>query len=123
MSYLAVAIAGSVGAVARFGLVRCLEPWSTSFPWAIFAVNVVGCLLFGVAWGMGSQRWPDVVQVAILAGFFGAFTTFSSFALDCVALIEQGRFAAAAGNVIGQNVLGGLAMIAGIAVGRAVAGQ
>jgi CrcB protein len=123
MSYLAAAIAGSVGTVARLGLVRCLQPWATSFPWAIFAVNVAGCLLFGAAWGVGSQRWPDVVQAAILAGFFGAFTTFSSFAFDCVALVEQGRFAAAAGNVIGQNVLGGLAMIAGITIGRALAGQ
>ena len=118
MNCLAVAVAGSAGAVARYGLVRWLEPWSASFPWSIFAVNVAGCLLFGLAWGAGSQRWPEVVQVAILAGFFGAFTTFSSFAFDCSVLIDQGRYVAAAGNVIGQNVLGVLAMIGGIAAGR-----
>ena len=120
MNVLAVAIAGSVGAVARFGLVRWLEPWSASVPWSIFLVNVVGCLLFGVAWGAGSQRWPEVVQTAILAGFFGAFTTFSSFAFDCVELLEQGRYAAAAGNVLGQNAAGVVGMIAGIALGRAI---
>jgi fluoride exporter len=123
MNYLAVAITGSVDAVARFGLVRWLEPWSVSFPWAIFVVNGLGCLLFGPAWGVGSVRWPEVVQVAILAGFFGAFTTFSSFAFGCIILIEKGQVVAAAANAVGQNVLGGIAMVTGVTVGRAFTGM
>jgi CrcB protein len=120
MTWFAVALAGSLGVLARLGAVRCLEPWCTSFPWAILAVNVAGCLSFGVAWGAGSGRWPEAVQAAVLAGFFGAFTTFSSFAFDCVRLLEQGRVLAAVANVVGQNVLGGLAMVGGIAAGRAL---
>ena len=118
MDYLAVALAGALGAAARFGVVRCLEPWSAAFPWPVLAVNVLGCLLFGIAWQAGASRWPDVASAAVLAGFLGGFTTFSSFALDTLVLLEQGRVLAAAGNVLGQNVLGVGAMLAGITLGR-----
>jgi fluoride exporter len=120
MDYLAVALAGSLGAVVRFAVVRALEPASATFPWPVFAVNVAGCLLFGLAWSWGAARWPELVKVAVLAGFLGGFTTFSSFAFDSVALLERGRVLAAAANVLGQNVLGIAALFAGIAVGRAL---
>jgi fluoride exporter len=81
-----------------------MAPCSTSFPWPVFAVNVVGCLLFGIAWSFGASRWPELARTAVLAGFLGGFTTFSSFAFDTVRLLASGRLLAAAANVLGQNL-------------------
>ena len=82
MDYLAVALAGGLGAAARHGVVRCMGPCSTSFP----------------------SRWPELAGTAVLAGFLGGFTTFSSFAFDTVRLLDSGRLLAATANVLGQNL-------------------
>jgi CrcB protein len=119
MEHLAVAAAGSAGALLRYWLGLALQPLCPSFPLHTFVVNVVGCFAFGVCWSIGAERWPAIASAAVLTGFFGAFTTFSSFAFDCTALLEQGRYWAAAGNALGQNGLGLLAMASGIALGRA----
>lgn len=114
---LAIAAAGSLGAVSRYLLTLGVHALCPQFPLHTFVVNVLGCLLFGVCWAAGNERWSPVLSNAVLVGFFGAFTTFSSFAFDCLALYEQQRLWSLLANVVGQNVLGLLAMLAGIALG------
>ncbi|MFY9342901.1 MAG: CrcB family protein [Planctomycetota bacterium] len=115
----AVAIAGAAGAVLRHAANLLLQSAWPGLPLAIALVNVVGCLGFGVCWSLAQGRWSPVVATAVLAGFFGAFTTFSSFAFDCHELFAERRLWLWAANVLGQNVLGLSAMAAGIAAGRA----
>ena len=117
---LAVAAAGGVGAVSRHLLVeRARSAWP-DLPLAIGAVNVLGCLGFGVVAALAAGRWPPLVTAAILSGFFGAFTTFSSFAHQGVELLHGGRWLAFGLDVVGQNVLGLAGLAGGLWVGGVV---
>ena len=114
---LAVAAAGGVGAVSRHVLVEQVRLAAPDAPLAIGVVNVLGCLGFGVVAALASGRWPPVVTAALLSGFFGAFTTFSSFAHEGVELLARGRWLAFGLDVLGQNVLGMLGLAAGLWLG------
>lgn len=118
---LAIAVAGSLGSLCRYLLTLLVVSWCGTFPLHTFVVNLVGCLLFGVCWAIGHGRWPTNVTLAVLVGFFGAFTTFSSFAFDCVMLGEDRRFVALCVDLVGQNLLGILAMWGGMRLGSWVA--
>ncbi|MFN7591312.1 MAG: fluoride efflux transporter FluC [Planctomycetota bacterium] len=111
--FAAIAAAGSVGAVLRFLLVQLLQSWPGA-PWATAAVNVAGCLGFGLCWALAQDRWSPLLTTAVLVGFFGAFTTFSSFAFDCQQLLAERRYAALLGNLAVQNLLGLAALLGGI---------
>lgn len=119
----AVAAAGAVGALLRYLLVAGLQGVWPGQPWPIALVNVVGCFGFGCCWaiGVGAGRWSPAVAAAVLAGFFGAFTTFSSFAFDAHRAWLEQRPLLVLVNVLAQNVLGLLAMAGGIAIGPVLA--
>ena len=122
---IALAVAGSLGTLARAGLgslvQRALGP---RFPLGTALVNLLGCFLFGLIWILGSERGrisPELRYV-LLVGFMGAFTTFSSFVADSAELGAQGRPWAAVLNVVGQNGLGLLCFFLGVRLGRAALG-
>ena len=117
----ALGIAGALGAVSRFLCVWfCGTVLGIASPWGVLMVNLVGCLLFGLAWGTMQHRASPVLTAAVFSGFLGAFTTFSTFAGDTVMMAERGEWLQAAGNVAIHNVAGILALVAGLAVGRAL---
>jgi CrcB protein len=113
---LLLAVAGAAGAVCRHLLVAAVQVVLADPPWAIAAVNLLGCFGFGLCWGIGvaAGRWSPAVSTAVLAGFFGAFTTFSSFAFDGHRLWSEQRLWLLLGNVLLQNVVGIAALAAGI---------
>lgn len=117
---LAVAFGGAVGAVGRYVLVLLLRPWLGATAWPIAIVNVVGCFGFGLCWVLAQGRWSPRVAAAVLAGFFGAFTTFSTFAFDCQELLQERRYAAMLGNAVGQNLAGIAALWFGALAGSAL---
>jgi CrcB protein len=84
-------------------------------------VNLAGCFLFGLVsqLGQGAPWLTPALRVALLAGFLGAFTTFSSFSFDTVQLLESRGWLYAAGYVLAQNVLGITLAVVGMSVGRA----
>ena len=95
MTYLAVAFGGALGAMSRFFVYNAFQRASAStFPWATLTVNVVGSFLIGIAFILITERmdmapyWRGVITV----GFLGAFTTFSTFSMDVIGLLEQGNF-------------------------------
>ena len=79
-------------------------------------------MLFGVVWTLAEERLviSGQTRVLLLTGFMGAFTTFSSFAFETVQLARDGEMLLAVGNIVLQNVLGLLSMIAGMMLGRAL---
>jgi CrcB protein len=81
-------------------------------------VNVLGCLAFGVCWACGGTAWSRPVAAGVFVGFLGAFTTFSTFAFDVTQLWAEERANAAILLVLGHNVLGMLAMLLGLWLGR-----
>lgn len=116
--FLAVASGGAVGAIARWLLAAALRDVVAGLPIATFAINVAGCFAFGLLWSMHGGKWPAPVAAAAFTGFLGAFTTFSTFAFESWELWQQGRTLAFFANVLGQNVLGVLAVMAGLALGK-----
>jgi len=111
---LAVAAGGAFGAVARYlvmiGVGRLLGPHD--FPWGTLTVNVVGSVLMGVLVEVLALVWSpsQELRALLVVGVLGAFTTFSTFSLDVVALTERGQTLYAAAYVTGSVVLcvGGL---------------
>ena len=114
---LAVALGGGLGAVSRYVAVLAMRAWFGASPWPIAVVNVVGCCGFGLCWALQQHRWSPTIAAAVLAGFFGAFTTFSAFAGDCHTLLAERRFVWLAANIVLQNLLGVIGIWGGIAVG------
>ncbi len=104
-----LAVAGALGTLARVFVVALTQRAAgLRFPWGTAAVNLIGCLLFGLLWTLAEERGrigPELRTIA-LVGFMGAFTTFSSFVNDSVGLFQAGRNGAALFNVGLQNVLG-----------------
>jgi len=105
-----IAIGGGVGAVLRYivsGWGQRLTGPST-FPAGTFLVNLLGCLAMGalVAYFAGPHRVREEFRIALLVGVLGGFTTFSAYAYETFALLENGQRLHAAMNVVLSNVAG-----------------
>ncbi|MCF3936033.1 CrcB family protein [Acuticoccus sp. M5D2P5] len=111
---LLVAAGGGMGALARFWIGVAGMAVSPAFPLATLFVNVVGGVLIG--W-IGSSMWATpMVRAALMSGFLGGFTTFSTFSLEVVRMVEEGRVGRAA-LYIGLSVflaIGGAAIGVGL---------
>ncbi|MBX9797016.1 fluoride efflux transporter CrcB [Sphingomonas sp.] len=117
--FLLVMLGGAAGSAARYGLGRVIAAWAgTGFPWGTLAVNLIGGLAMGVLAGL-LPRWTgaEAARLLLSIGFLGGFTTFSSFALETVALIDRG----AAPLAIVYTTLSVLGAVAGVYAGRALA--
>ena len=113
-----VALGAVLGASGRYllaGWVSRLVP--TPFPWGTLAVNLLGCFVIGLAWGLGERAlWAPSFRTFLFVGVLGAFTTFSSFGLETLHLLRDGDLARAAGYVLGSNALGLALVWAGLAL-------
>ena len=110
--YLVVALGGAFGASFRFYISQLILNWlGKGFPFATLAVNISGSLLMGALFGLIEQGVIEVgvYRTLIGIGFLGAFTTFSTFSLDTLLLIQQGDIFKATINIL-LNV--GLCIIA-----------
>lgn len=113
-----IALGGAVGALARFGLTGWVQPRAGSFPWGTLAVNVLGSFLLGLAFrAIEAGAVPMAWRQGITIGMLGAFTTFSTFSLEAVALARDGDWAQAVTYVVASVLLAVLAVLAGIGVG------
>lgn len=115
MTYLLIAFAGALGALARYAIGLALD--GALFPWATLTVNVVGSALLGLVLGAGLRWDPNVVAVLGI-GFLGAFTTFSTFSAETVMLLREGRAATALTYVTASLALAIAASAAGYVLGR-----
>ena len=113
---ISVGLAGAAGAVCRYVATHGLKGWLGDGPWPVAVVNVLGCFGFGLCAALLQGRVSQAVYLGVLAGFFGAFTTFSAFAFDGVQLLEERRVAAFVLNVAVQNTLGLGALWLGLTV-------
>ncbi len=114
LTVIAICLGACVGALSRWQLGLWLNPGSTSanlLPWGTLAANLIGGYLVGVCVGV-FQQLPEldpVWRLALVTGFLGALTTFSSFSVEVVAMLHQGRFALAAGTA-SLHLFGSLAL-------------
>jgi len=118
---LLIAAGGAAGSICRYyaaGLAQRLA--GTGFPTGTFAVNMVGCLLFGAVWGFFENRigLGGDLRLLVLTGFLGAFTTFSTFMFESAQLVKASQVAMAALNIGGQAAVGLLLVFGGMTLGR-----
>ncbi|MCE5341034.1 MAG: fluoride efflux transporter CrcB [Planctomycetaceae bacterium] len=119
--FIYLALAGAAGTLARYWLSGLVQKnISVGFPFGTAAVNVIGCLVFGLLWALLENRLSisGQMRIIIFVGFFGAFTTFSSFMFETAQLLDESQWFWAAGNIVLQNTLGMIGMIAGLAIGK-----
>ena len=115
---LAIGLAGAFGALLRYGCVRGVALLGGAFPWGTWVVNGVGAFLAGLCFILAKDRWDPFWVTVCFVGFLGAFTTFSTFALESVRLGMEGQVVKAMGNVLLQNVSGLLAAWGGMVIAK-----
>lgn len=120
-AYLWVCLGAIVGGAARYGLSRAISKiLSPDFPYGTLLINVSGSLVVGffLIWTservLADPRW----RLLIAIGFCGAFTTFSSYAFETFAYLEQGHWYLMTANILTNNVLSLAAVIIGAALAR-----
>ena len=110
MTWLAVFVGGAVGSVARHGVnVAAARLLTTPTSWATATVNMIGSLVIGLLAGaLAAERlsMSPTTRAFVFVGILGGFTTFSSFMLDSLTLLQAGAPARAAVNLIGQLIVG-----------------
>jgi CrcB protein len=120
---LSVALGGALGSLLRYFVASAINtPASSGFPWAIFVVNVTGGFVMGVvteAAALKLNMGPEL-RAFLTVGILGGYTTFSTFSLESVILIQRGAYGLAAGYVAGSALLSIAALFAGLALVRAL---
>lgn len=114
MTWAWLALAGALGALARYGVGSAVTRWGPAgFPWGTLCVNLIGCFALGYLSEMLFETPEAAVRVRLIAGtgFLGAFTTFSTFGVETVRAIEAGAWGVAVANVL-ANLLAGTALAA-----------
>ncbi len=118
---IAIAAGGSLGALSRHFMAGAItRTLGIGFPYGTFAVNLLGSFFMGLVVTTLAARF-DVSQELrgfITVGFLGSFTTFSTYSLETVLLIERGEWATAALYAFGSLALGVVGLLVGIWFGR-----
>jgi CrcB protein len=121
VTLLLIAAGGAAGAVARYLVdTAVLDRFSGAFPLGILVVNLSGAFVVGLlaAWIVDRGLLPADLRAPLVVGFLGAYTTFSTLMLDSWRLAEDGLPTLAIANLAGSMVLGILAVVAGLWLGR-----
>ena len=103
LTVILIAVFGALGCVSRYFLSGwTYEKLGWAFPWGTLSVNVVGAFIIGLIMELGLRGAliPPNLRIALVTGFLGGLTTFSTFSYETFKLIETGRFLAAFSNVI-----------------------
>ncbi len=120
---LLLAVFGTLGTLARYGLEGWVQERSgTQFPFGTLTVNLLGCLLLGAVGRFALNHIvvsPDL-RTGLTIGFFGAFTTFSTFGWETVVMLQDGEWRRAGLYIVASVVGGLLAVAAGMRLGGAL---
>lgn len=118
---LLLSLAGTCGTLARYWLSGAVYGvMGRDFPWGTWAVNILGCFLFGLVWVLSDERAiiPAQGRIVILVGFMGAFTTFSTLVFESSELMRDAEWIKMGLNMAGQNFIGLVALYLGVVCGR-----
>jgi fluoride exporter len=122
---LLLGAAGACGTLARYGLITVTQrAIGGEFPWGTFAANMAGCFIAGLLWILfeRSISISGETRIIIFAGFFGAFTTFSTLMLETGEMFRDAQWFCAIKNLALHNGFGLLSLFAGLTLGRLMKG-
>ena len=123
LQLFAIAAGGALGALARYGMSNGVYAWlGRGFPWGTLAVNLLGSFLMGLLFVLLIERlsWAPEWRGAILIGFLGAFTTFSTFSIETLNLLEEGALLTAFLNMLVSVWLCIVVCWVGVILGRSL---
>jgi fluoride exporter len=118
-----IGVAGLIGTLARYWLSGWADQWwGGTFPMGTLIVNLVGCFAIGFLFHATEERYliDPIVRSAVLVGFLGGFTTFSSFAIQSLNLLRDGEIFLASTNILVSNVAGLVLAWIGYAISRSL---
>lgn len=120
----AIAVGGALGTAARYEIAQLLPVGAGAFPWATFWTNVSGSFAMGIVLAVLLQRFPPsrYLRPFVAVGFLGAYTTYSTFAVETVLLVRDGHPALAVTYAVASLAAGFLLAWAGIWSARRAAG-
>jgi len=120
-AYVWISLGAVFGAALRYAVSRWIARITTpAFPFGTLLINVTGSLLLGffLVWTservLADSRW----RLCVAIGFCGSYTTFSSYAFECIAYLEQGHWSLLATNIVTNNMLSLAAVVLGAALAR-----
>lgn len=110
-----VGIGSGIGGICRYLISLFMGHVENAFPWGTFAVNIAGCLLIGILWGVTSrfQNFSPSFSLFLMVGFCGGFTTFSTFSKEGLTLLQANDFILFSLYVLGSVGLGIMAVALG----------
>lgn len=120
MAWIYVALGGAIGACSRYSLALLFANYGSRFPWATFVANGAGCFLMGLGFALIVEREfvnQDLRQL-LLVGLLGALTTFSTFAIESLSLIQNQNYKLAIIYVAGSLLMSLCACFVGLGFGR-----
>ena len=119
---LIIALGSAFGGVARYWISGLVAEWvGETFPWGTLVVNVAGSALIGALAALGDSArvgLPAEARLFLMVGVMGGFTTFSSFSLQTLRLVQDGDWWRAAANVLLSVVICLVAVAAGYRIAR-----
>jgi CrcB protein len=118
---LLVGLGGGAGSIARYLCQKWFaDNYPSSFPWGTFAVNIAGCFLIGLFWGLAFRSFAanENWKLFLMTGICGGFTTFSAFTLEGVGLLREQKLALFFSYVCVSVLLGLAATYAGMKISR-----
>ena len=123
LKIFAVALGGSLGAVARYLInISPLATVLTKFPLPTFMINIVGSFLIGFLMIVLADKYvvSENVRMAVIVGFLGAFTTFSTFEMEVFGLVREREFLTGFLYLFLSVFVGFVGVVAGVELGRRV---
>ncbi len=121
--YLAISVGGALGANARYLVASwATTQWGTQFPVGTLLINVSGSFVIGLYLTLATERFTGhpAVRLLVATGFLGAYTTFSTFSVEALRLIETGDAAAGVSYMVASVVLCILAAAIGMIVAHTI---
>ena len=121
MTLLFLAVGGAFGAVSRYLVQGWVQDLADGrFPWGTFAVNISGSFVLGLVFALTMDRaiLSPEIRIPLMIGFIGSYTTFSTLMLESWVLVEEGDLVRMFANLAGSVVIGMIAVVGGLAVGR-----
>ncbi|MBU2863236.1 fluoride efflux transporter CrcB [Reinekea forsetii] len=122
--WLIIGLGGGVGAMGRFALTTYINRLHGSlYPWGTFIVNALGCFIMGLAFVFFTLKYPHLPigwRGFVLVGLLGAFTTFSSFALEGLTLLQQHQYTLALLYMVASVIICIIAVAIGFGAGKLI---
>ena len=118
----AIALGGALGGPARYGIAQVVHVAPGGMPWATLVTNVSGSFVIGLVLALVLERFPPTryLRPFVATGFLGAYTTYSTFAVETDVLVKDGHVPVALAYVVASLVAGLAAARAGLWAGRGV---